>query len=238
MAHKLNSITNVDREVLLGRVPMRTSSVARIMSWASHRITTRKEDIAYCMLGLFSIHMPLLYGEGDRAFIRLQEEILRQSSDQSLFAWNPLLCDKPITSLSDGVSLCSIFAPNPTCFAEAGNITPLPGYWDTESTITNRGVRLRMPLAYERETETFLGILSCGSRPENKDVAIEFYSPSNSISDLDHLMRLCTPIRLGNWNTDSLVRFKTVYLTTDSALWQIRHFGPRFLKQHTNSIFC
>ncbi|KAH6623449.1 hypothetical protein F5144DRAFT_623400 [Chaetomium tenue] len=60
-------------------------SAAQKMSWAAYRETTRPEDIAYCLLGLFDINMPLLYGEGERALQRLQEEILRQSEDDSLF---------------------------------------------------------------------------------------------------------------------------------------------------------
>lgn len=58
------------------------------MSWAANRETTRPEDTAYCLLGLFDINMPLLYGEGKRAFLRLQEEVLRQSEDDSLFSHN------------------------------------------------------------------------------------------------------------------------------------------------------
>ncbi|OTA52521.1 HET-domain-containing protein, partial [Hypoxylon sp. EC38] len=62
-------------------------SIAYRMSWASSRETTRVEDTAYCLLGIFGINMPLLYGEGDKAFIRLQEEICKQTTDMSLFAW-------------------------------------------------------------------------------------------------------------------------------------------------------
>lgn len=57
------------------------------MSWASSRMTTRKEDAAYCLLGLFDINMPMLYGEDDKAFMRLQDAILRRSKDQSIFLW-------------------------------------------------------------------------------------------------------------------------------------------------------
>jgi hypothetical protein len=57
------------------------------MSWMAGRKTTREEDIAYCLLGIFDINMPLLYGEGSNAFKRLQEEIIKQSTDHSLFAW-------------------------------------------------------------------------------------------------------------------------------------------------------
>ncbi|KAK4231829.1 HET-domain-containing protein [Podospora fimiseda] len=59
-------------------------SAAQKMSWAASRETTRI-DMAYSLLGLFGINMPLLYGEGAKAFIRLQEEILRLSEDDSLF---------------------------------------------------------------------------------------------------------------------------------------------------------
>ncbi len=61
-------------------------SAAQKLSWAADRVTTRPEDMAYSLLGLFDINMPLLYGEGSRAFLRLQEEILRQYGDDSLFA--------------------------------------------------------------------------------------------------------------------------------------------------------
>ncbi|KAH7327425.1 heterokaryon incompatibility protein-domain-containing protein, partial [Rhexocercosporidium sp. MPI-PUGE-AT-0058] len=57
------------------------------MSWIAGRETTREEDIAYCLLGIFDINMPLLYGEGNNAFKRLQEEIMKQSTDHTLFAW-------------------------------------------------------------------------------------------------------------------------------------------------------
>jgi hypothetical protein len=56
------------------------------MSWAVKRQTTRPEDQAYCLLGLFDVKMPLLYGEGAYAFIRLQEEILMRTDDDSLLA--------------------------------------------------------------------------------------------------------------------------------------------------------
>ncbi|KAE9362670.1 hypothetical protein N431DRAFT_551159 [Stipitochalara longipes BDJ] len=101
MAKEISAITTIAKDILLNKTPIQASSVATIMSWASRRVTTRKEDIAYCLLGLFRIYMPLLYGEGDRAFIRLQEEILKQYSDQSLFAWEPLSCG---TNASDAES--------------------------------------------------------------------------------------------------------------------------------------
>ncbi|KJX92226.1 hypothetical protein TI39_contig5887g00003 [Zymoseptoria brevis] len=80
--------------------------VAQKMSWASGRKTTRIEDRAYCLLGLFRIHMPLLYGEGAKAFERLQLQILTKYSDDSILAWSPEdesqeLATKPSLVLAD-----------------------------------------------------------------------------------------------------------------------------------------
>ncbi|EMC91983.1 hypothetical protein BAUCODRAFT_39136 [Baudoinia panamericana UAMH 10762] len=63
------------------------SSVAERMSWAAKRRATREEDKAYSLMGLFDVNMPLLYGEGRKAFRRLQCEIINQSEDESIFAW-------------------------------------------------------------------------------------------------------------------------------------------------------
>ncbi|KAF2217836.1 hypothetical protein CERZMDRAFT_108463 [Cercospora zeae-maydis SCOH1-5] len=79
--------TDISTSVLRGRARRSEFSVATRMSWASQRRTTRLEDEAYCLLGVFEVNMPLLYGEGRLAFRRLQEEIILRSTDQSLFAW-------------------------------------------------------------------------------------------------------------------------------------------------------
>lgn len=61
--------------------------VAEKLSWASNRETTRNEDMACCLMGLFQVNMPLLYGEGrSKAFFRLQREILENTHDQSILA--------------------------------------------------------------------------------------------------------------------------------------------------------
>jgi hypothetical protein len=84
---QITAITKIDQETLKG-ANIEIVSIAKRMSWAANRQTTRVEDLAYCLLGIFNINMPMLYGEGERAFRRLQEEIFRSKhSDQSLFAW-------------------------------------------------------------------------------------------------------------------------------------------------------
>lgn len=79
--------TGIRKRYLIDPQAYTKASIACRMSWASHRITARVEDIAYCLLGIFDVHMPPLYGEGTKAFRLLQEEILRRSNDQSIFAW-------------------------------------------------------------------------------------------------------------------------------------------------------
>jgi hypothetical protein len=62
-------------------------SFAEKMSWAADRRTTRPEDEAYCLIGLLDVNIPLIYGEGRKAFWRLQEELLKRSDDASMFAY-------------------------------------------------------------------------------------------------------------------------------------------------------
>ena len=106
-------------------------SVATKMSWAALRETTRPEDEAYCLMGLFNVNMPLLYGEGRKAFRRLQYEIARNIDDESLFAWRE-------PRLESG-----LFAPSPKSFIWSADIDPKypPSFERIPSTITNRGLR-------------------------------------------------------------------------------------------------
>ena len=84
----LSQITGVPADYLTGVKPIWVESIAKRMSWMAKRVTTRVEDMAYSMLGIFDIHMPLLYGEGPHAFLRLQEEILKTTDDHSIFCWD------------------------------------------------------------------------------------------------------------------------------------------------------
>ncbi|KAI1411555.1 HET-domain-containing protein [Hypoxylon sp. FL1857] len=84
LRERISKITNIAESILLGYTPLSQLTVALKMSWAVRRSTTREEDMAYCLMGLFDINMPLLYGEGRKAFQRLQEEIIRQYEDYSI----------------------------------------------------------------------------------------------------------------------------------------------------------
>jgi hypothetical protein len=86
LSQKISELTGINRSALDG-TKLDQFSVATRMSWAAKRKTSRKEDEAYCLLGLFNVNMPLLYGERERAFLRLQQEIFKYSRDESIFAW-------------------------------------------------------------------------------------------------------------------------------------------------------
>ena len=57
------------------------------MSWAANRVTTREEDRAYSLMGLFDVNMPMIYGEREKAFLRLQQYIIQKSKNEPIFAW-------------------------------------------------------------------------------------------------------------------------------------------------------
>ena len=115
-------------------------SVAQKMSWASRRVCTRGEDQAYCLMGLFRVNMPLLYGEGrSHAFQRLQQEILKTSDDESIFAW----CDHYHENR------IRVLAESPADFANSSNI--VRGDWiygRPDFTVTSKGLKLETSLLH------------------------------------------------------------------------------------------
>ena len=136
----ISDITGIPVDILSG-YDLETASVAQRMAWASKRETTRVEDHAYCLMGIFGIYMPLLYGEGERAFIRLQEEIMKVSDDYSLFAW------RSTTSKNhDG-----LLATSPASFVLSGNIVRLKTFnrlrnFNGPLIVSNKGIHLTLPL--------------------------------------------------------------------------------------------
>jgi hypothetical protein len=119
----------------------RRCSAAQKMSWACRRTTTRVEDIAYCLMGLFDVDMPLLYGEGQKAFVRLQLEIWRQTADVSLLAWSMFPVDEKQTEL---------FAISPRRFSYAAAVIAFDylegARYESRFEIVNEAVRIRARL--------------------------------------------------------------------------------------------
>jgi hypothetical protein len=80
----IHEITGLPIKALLGGDLLRFN-IAERFSWAQKRQTTREEDGAYCLFGIFGVHLPLIYGEGRKnALARLEEQIEKSPNDVSL----------------------------------------------------------------------------------------------------------------------------------------------------------
>jgi hypothetical protein len=146
-------VTRIHVEVLRDANQMEEFSVAQKMSWASKRVTTRVEDIAYCLLGIFDVHMPLLYGEGDHAFIRLQEEIMKDTADHSIFAWaNNAFLDEGYLGL---------LGRKPVSFARSGKFVQSKSLAVSPFSVTNKGIHLQLPIMPTPSPRICLAILDC-----------------------------------------------------------------------------
>ena len=154
---EISSVTGIPGRVLEG-YPLAKICAAQKMYWASSRQTTRVEDAAYSLLGLFDINMPLLYGEGKKAFRRLQEEILRRTQDHTLLAW-----EMP----NDDV--WSILASSPRFFQSSGDIAPLPGSKAPRIELTVDEMCLRLPV-YVSTPFVFIA-LNCQRVPDESETA-------------------------------------------------------------------
>ncbi|KAI1126974.1 heterokaryon incompatibility protein-domain-containing protein [Nemania abortiva] len=131
--------TGVDEAILVDSSGLRFIPVARRMSWASTRQTTRTEDMAYCLLGIFDVNMPLIYGEGRKAFMRLQEEIAKDSCDLSLFAWQQTDSSQKYRGVL-ATSVAEFLNCREIKHRIQGAIIP------TEFSLTNRGLRIETAL--------------------------------------------------------------------------------------------
>ncbi|ORY00316.1 hypothetical protein BCR34DRAFT_114877 [Clohesyomyces aquaticus] len=164
--------SGVTEEVLTEPGDLKGFCVAEKMAWAARRDSTRAEDEAYCLMGLFGVNMPPLYGEGlESAFRRLQIEIMKISNDHTIFAWN-----------SDAVS-GDMLAPSARYFQDSGKYgtinynswsgdleisSPKPDY-----AMTNAGLQIQLPLLpVPRHFNLFFGLLACKIRDDERMIAI------------------------------------------------------------------
>ncbi|KAK0704407.1 heterokaryon incompatibility protein-domain-containing protein [Lasiosphaeris hirsuta] len=167
LSGELAEITHINKRILDKANLLSTVSVAQRMSWASNRQTTRAEDMAYCLLGIFGVQIPMLYGEGSKAFIRLQEEIIKESNDLSLFAWR---------AHATSQKHWGVLALSPNDFTDCADIE----LWDEamyndEFVVTSKGLRVT-PVAggglrLGRDA-TYVLNLQCHRRGSDKDLGI------------------------------------------------------------------
>ena len=232
LAPTIATITGVPEHIFTDGLRSNRPCVAQIMSWAADRKTTRVEDRAYSLLGLLDVNMPMLYGEGKKAFHRLQLEIIRMSEDQSIFAWD--------YQKEEGRT-CSILADDPSCFRECSEmelidpidfIKEIKG--DTEKQlstgdeahdadrlsvfpVTNRGIQIWLSLRCLDDSDVVVEAqLPCRFKAQKPPVTIKL------ISWKRNYYRHFTSLQ----SSKSIPEFKNVYLRYqdvlhDSAIFEI-----------------
>ncbi len=142
---EIHAVTKVPPKIVTGEVPVSHASISQRMSWVAGRTTTRIEDVAYRMMGIFDVNMLFLYGEGMKAFVRLQEEIIKISNDHTIFCWTWL------PSVPD--NWVSLLAPFPDTFRDGHKFDRndyVPGYGSVNSpySMTNTGLSIELPVIY------------------------------------------------------------------------------------------
>lgn len=156
LSQAIAAITGISVEIITNPENIEHASIAERFSWMANRVTTRSEDIAYCLLGIFDINMPLLYGEGRKAFLRLQEQIIAVSNDQTIFCWSYYLEKKFPPGWNN------VFAPHPSAFRDSAKFNrktderaKLPEVYS----ITNAGLSITLK-ASETSSPFYIGVLA------------------------------------------------------------------------------
>ena len=155
LCNTIAGITRIEPGVLQDAQQIWACSIAKRMSWAAGRETRRPEDKAYSLLGIFGVNMPMIYGEGDRAFIRLQEEIIKISDDHSLFTW----------STSEDRNNSALLARSPDPFKGCTNITRVLFHTGNYPySINNRGISMQLSLVCW-STDVYIAPINCIRQP-------------------------------------------------------------------------
>jgi hypothetical protein len=185
----ISSITGIGVNCILNPSEVRREMYFTRISWVEDRQTTKAEDIAYCLMGILDVHMPLLYGEGEfKAFKRLQHEMVKRTSSSSLLAWG-LSFDNCI---STGPDLWSIF---PRSINRQDILAQSPKYFSHQLVLesvatlrdiskawvhTNRGIKVELMLV---EKADWYIVADEEGTPQRHDLAIAvlpFTRPGNS----------------------------------------------------------
>jgi len=148
---RIFAATSINKIYLLHRAAIEDASIAAKFSWASTRETTREEDMAYCLLGLVQVNMPMLYGEGSGAFYRLQLEIIKQNNDHTIFAWED--------PSKFRLGRMGMFASSPALFAKAADFRPHSIRKPATHEMTNFGLKITIPCTSGETAHT--AILEC-----------------------------------------------------------------------------
>ncbi|QDS74748.1 hypothetical protein FKW77_001219 [Venturia effusa] len=167
----ISVVTGIPEPILSGESPD-SCPVAQKMSWAARRTTTKPEDMAYCLMGIFHVNMPMLYGEGgSEAFHRLQRGIMEITEDHTLFTWHRppgALVNLGFLANSPRVFLPSSKSSSKYDPTQLQPVHPAaPGGNSEPPLLTGRGLRIQIPLLPEVERlqsdeveSTYLAVLN------------------------------------------------------------------------------
>ncbi|KAG2140751.1 hypothetical protein BD769DRAFT_1428313 [Suillus cothurnatus] len=128
----MERVTSISSRELSDFIPG-SHDVAKRMTWAANRKTTRGEDMAYSLMGIFHVVLPIAYGEGsERAFFRLVEAIIQTSDDLRIFNWagRPAITNHPSRALPS----------SPRCYVGR----PYCPLIRREFSLTNSGLRIKL----------------------------------------------------------------------------------------------
>ncbi|KAI1156223.1 HET domain protein [Nemania diffusa] len=151
-------LKELDKPEGLYRLP-----ITEEMSWAAKRQTTRLEEMAYCLLGIFEVNMPMLYGEGQRAFLRLQEKIVKETNDLSIFAQK---------AATESQKYHGVFARRPAKFRECGSFQLADQTISSpEFSLENKGLRIQTDVISDTGGSHLLN-LNCKNDPRGSLISI------------------------------------------------------------------
>ncbi len=156
MLDVISQTTKIPHRALIDPESIYVMSINQRMSWASTRVTTRVEDMAYSLMGIFDVNMPLLYGEGSKAFRRLQTHILAESNDHSILAWGRGYVSEhdAMPDLPPASALASSPADFRGIFLRETEMLPLDDCKETgkyRMEITNLGLPVSLPVLRGRK---------------------------------------------------------------------------------------
>ncbi|KAK2767571.1 hypothetical protein FQN54_003729 [Arachnomyces sp. PD_36] len=185
----LSTKTGIPIGILNHDVSLSSYSIAQRMSWAANRRTTKVEDRAYSLLGILDVNMPLIYGEREGGFKRLQQAIVQRYKDESIFAW----------SMKKGDTVTGLYAPSPDFFAQCSDVISArgsPGFTENNGEIS---FSLK---TIPHSMETYYALLNC-TRKSSPDSRIAIAISRTSEKNDDEYIRVAGEYQGGT----SLVKY-------------------------------
>ncbi|KAI0836924.1 HET-domain-containing protein [Hypoxylon sp. FL0890] len=230
----ISSVTGIPNFLLIRSDRIRNTPIAQRFSWAANRKTSKKEDRAYCLLGLLDVNMPLLYGEGDKAFIRLQEELIKRTYDHTILAWGfgiPFSLQRSFLLGNHGPRQDWL---SPPCLASSPDAF---GAWNSDFSITttgnhylstNLGIYIELPTIVLNENNQSYGLalLDCGllhgAFPEKMALPLELRRRENGTvlaSRAQGITPFLIPMR-----GDLPITRMPLYLSSTTSEWSVYRF--------------